>query len=109
LDSTAEKKEAEATAAVGGTAGLHGGGVTGDRPELAPVARGSPRVGRKQEGELGNSFRASPEGGRRRGGRAMRQRGGGHGCSVGEVLHLADGHWSSPGRESATWRIFPGG
>jgi hypothetical protein len=28
---------------------------------------------------------------------------------VGEVLHLADGHWSGPGRESATWRIFPGG
>jgi hypothetical protein len=33
LDSTARKKEARATAAVGGTAGLHGGGVTGDRPE----------------------------------------------------------------------------
>jgi hypothetical protein len=27
------KKEAGATAAVGNTAGLHGGGVTGDRPE----------------------------------------------------------------------------
>jgi hypothetical protein len=33
LDSTAGKKEAGATAAVGSTAGLHGGGVTGDRPE----------------------------------------------------------------------------
>jgi hypothetical protein len=27
------KKEAKATTAVGNTAGLHGGGVTGDRPE----------------------------------------------------------------------------
>jgi hypothetical protein len=33
LDSTAGKKEARATVAVGGTAGLHGGGVTGDRLE----------------------------------------------------------------------------
>jgi hypothetical protein len=33
LDLTAGKKEAGATAVVGGTAGLHGGGVTGDRPE----------------------------------------------------------------------------
>jgi hypothetical protein len=32
LDSTA-RKEAGATTAVGGTAGLHSGGVTGDRPE----------------------------------------------------------------------------
>jgi hypothetical protein len=28
---------------------------------------------------------------------------------VGEVLHLADGRWSGPGRESAASRIFPGG
>jgi hypothetical protein len=33
LDSTAGKKEAGATVAVGGTAGLHGGRVTGDQPE----------------------------------------------------------------------------
>jgi hypothetical protein len=31
LDSTAGKKEAGETVAVGGMAGLHGGGVTGDR------------------------------------------------------------------------------
>jgi hypothetical protein len=40
LDSTAEKKEAGATAAVGGTAGLHGGGVTGDRPKLGSGGQG---------------------------------------------------------------------
>jgi hypothetical protein len=34
LDSTAGKKEAGAMAAVGGMAGLHGGRVTGDRPDL---------------------------------------------------------------------------
>jgi hypothetical protein len=34
LDSTTGKKEAGATAAVGVMARLHGGGVTGDRPEL---------------------------------------------------------------------------
>jgi hypothetical protein len=32
---------------------------------------------------FGNSFRASPEGGQRRGGRVTRRRGGGRGCSVG--------------------------
>jgi hypothetical protein len=40
---------------------------------------------------------------------AMTRGGGGWMCSVGEVLHLADGRWSGLGRESATWRIFPGG
>jgi hypothetical protein len=40
---------------------------------------------------------------------AMTRGGGGWRCSVGEVLHLADGRWSGSGRESATWRIFPGG
>jgi hypothetical protein len=34
LDSTAGKKEAGATAAVGGTTGLHRGGATGESPEL---------------------------------------------------------------------------
>jgi hypothetical protein len=38
----------------------------------------------------------------------MTRGGGGWRCSVGEVLHLADGRWSDLGRESATWRIFPG-
>jgi hypothetical protein len=40
LDSTAGKKEAGATVAVGGTAGLHGGRVTGDRPELGSSGQG---------------------------------------------------------------------
>jgi hypothetical protein len=40
LDSTAGKKEARATATVGGTAGLHDGGVTGDRPELGSGGQG---------------------------------------------------------------------
>jgi hypothetical protein len=98
-----------ATAAMGGTAGLHGGRVTGDRPELGSNGQGITAGWPKARGRIGNSFRASPEGGLWRGGRAMRWRGGGRGCSMGEVLHLVDGHWSGLGRESATWRIFPGG
>jgi hypothetical protein len=109
LDSTAGKKEAGATVAVGGMAGLHNSGVTGDRSELGSGGQGITAGSPEARGRIGNSFRASPEGGRRRGGRTMRGRGGGRGCSVGEVLHLADGHWSGLGRESVTWRIFPGG
>jgi hypothetical protein len=55
LDSTAGKKEVGATAVVGGTAGLHGGGVTGDRPKLGfdgqGITVGSPKV-RGRIGEL---------------------------------------------------------
>jgi hypothetical protein len=40
LDSTAGKKDAGATAAVGVMAGLHGGGVTGDRSELGSDGQG---------------------------------------------------------------------
>jgi hypothetical protein len=56
LDSTTGKKEARATAAVGGTAGLHGGGVTGDRLEqcfnaLKITVRSQGGVG--EDGEAG--------------------------------------------------------
>jgi hypothetical protein len=50
------KKEAGATTAVGDTAGLHGGGVTGDRPEwrfgaLKLAVRNQGGVG--EDGEAG--------------------------------------------------------
>jgi hypothetical protein len=56
LDSMAGKKEAGATAAVGGTAGVHGGRVTGDQPEwrfdaLKLTVTGQGGVG--QDGEAG--------------------------------------------------------
>jgi hypothetical protein len=55
LDSTTGKKEAGATAALGGTAGLHSGGVTGDRLELGfggqEITAGWPEV-RGRIGEL---------------------------------------------------------
>jgi hypothetical protein len=56
LDSTDGKKEAEATAAVGGTVGLHSGGVTGDRLEwhfgaLKLAVRSQGGVG--EDGEAG--------------------------------------------------------
>jgi hypothetical protein len=109
LDSTARKKEAGATAAVGGTAGLHGGGVTGDRPELGSGGQGITVGWPEVRGRIGELVLSLTGGGWQQGGRAMRRHGGDRGGSVGEVLHLADGRWSGPGRESATWRIFPGG
>jgi hypothetical protein len=65
LDSTAEKKEAGATAAVGGTAGVHGGGVTGDRPEwrfgvLKLAVRSQGGVG--EDGEAGGDVGEALEG-----------------------------------------------
>jgi hypothetical protein len=72
LDSTAEKKEAGATTAVGGTTGLHGGGVTGDRPELGSGGQGITAGWPEVRGELGTRLRrwlgaGSPElAGRRR-------------------------------------------
>jgi hypothetical protein len=64
LDSTAGK-EVGATAAVGGTAGLHGGGVTGDRPErcfnaLKLTVRSQGGVG--QDGEAGGDVGEELEG-----------------------------------------------
>jgi hypothetical protein len=53
LDSTAGEKEAGATAAVGGTAGLHGGGVTGDRPELGSDGQGITAGWLKVRGRIG--------------------------------------------------------
>jgi hypothetical protein len=40
LDSTAGKKEAGAMATVGGAVGLHGSGVTRDRPDLGSGGQG---------------------------------------------------------------------
>jgi hypothetical protein len=61
LDSTTGKKEAGATAAVSSTAGLHGGGVTGDRLELGSggqeITAGWPEV-RGRIGELVPSLTA---------------------------------------------------
>jgi hypothetical protein len=65
LDSTARKKEAGATAAVVGMAGLHGGGVTGDRPErcfdaLKLTVRSQGGVG--EDGEAGGDVGEALEG-----------------------------------------------
>jgi hypothetical protein len=53
LDSTAGKKEARATAAVGGTAWLHDGGVTGDRLELGSGGQGITAGWLKVRGRIG--------------------------------------------------------
>jgi hypothetical protein len=65
LDSTDGKKEAGATTAVGDTAGLHGGGVTGDRPEwrfgaLKLAVRSQGRVG--EDGAAGGDVSEALEG-----------------------------------------------
>jgi hypothetical protein len=65
LDSTTGKKEAGATAAVGDTTGLHGGGVTGDRPEwrfgaLKLTVRSQGGVG--EDGEAGGDVGEALEG-----------------------------------------------
>jgi hypothetical protein len=65
LDSTAGKKEAGATAAVGGMTGLHGGGVTGDQPEwrfgaLKLAVRSQGGVG--EDGEAGGDVSEALEG-----------------------------------------------
>jgi hypothetical protein len=49
------------------------------RPPTAPVSNGTGQGVEEEEWDAGNSFRASPEGGRQRGGRALRRRGGGRG------------------------------
>jgi hypothetical protein len=59
LDSTTGKKEAGATAVVGSTVRLHGGGVTGDRPEwrfgaLKLTVRSQGAVG--EDGEAGGDI-----------------------------------------------------
>jgi hypothetical protein len=59
LNLTIGKKEAGATAAMGGTAGLHGGGVTRDRPErcfdaLKLTVRSQGGVG--EDGEAGGDI-----------------------------------------------------
>jgi hypothetical protein len=64
LDSTAGK-EAGATAALSGTVGLHGGGVTGDRPErcfdaLKLTVRSQAGVG--EDGEAGGDVGEALEG-----------------------------------------------
>jgi hypothetical protein len=53
LDSMARKKEAGATAAVGGATWLHGGGVTGDRPKLGSGGRGITAGWPKVRGRIG--------------------------------------------------------
>jgi hypothetical protein len=65
LDSTVGKKGAGATVAVGGTAGLHGGGVTGDQPEwrfgvLKLAVRSQGGVG--EDGEAGGDVGEALEG-----------------------------------------------
>jgi hypothetical protein len=65
LDSTARKKEAGATAAVGNTAGLHSGGVTGDQlewrfGELKLAVRSQGGVG--EDGEAGGDVGEALEG-----------------------------------------------
>jgi hypothetical protein len=65
LDSTARKKKAGATAAVGGTVGLHGGGVIGDRLErcfdaLKLTVRSQGGVG--EDGEAGGDVGEALEG-----------------------------------------------
>jgi hypothetical protein len=56
LDSTAGKKEAGAMAAVGSTAGLHSGGVTGDRPEWS---FGVLKLAVRRQGGVGEDGEAS--------------------------------------------------
>jgi hypothetical protein len=65
LDSTAGKKEAGATATVGGTTGLHDGGVTEDRLEwrfgaLKLAVRSQGGVG--EDGEAGGDVGEALEG-----------------------------------------------
>jgi hypothetical protein len=65
LDSTVGKKEAGATVAVGGTAGLHGGRVTGDQPKwrfgvLKLAVRSQGGVG--EDGEVGGDVGEALEG-----------------------------------------------
>jgi hypothetical protein len=62
---------------------MNGTKLTGARPSAAPVLKCASQRAEDGETGLGNPFRASPEGERRRGGMTMRRRGGGHGCSVG--------------------------
>jgi hypothetical protein len=109
MDSTIGKKEAGATVAVGGTTGLHGSGVTGDRPELGSGGQGITAGWLEARGRIGELIPSLT------GGWVVARRPGDETARwwsrvlVGEVLHLADGRWSGPGRESATWRIFPSG
>jgi hypothetical protein len=53
------------------------------RPPAASISKGASQGAEEEEWDARNSFRASPGGGRWRGGRASRQRGGGRGGSVG--------------------------
>jgi hypothetical protein len=57
--------------------------LVGAQPPAAPVSKGAGQGVEEEEWDAGNSFRASPEGGRWRGGRALRRRGGGRGGSLG--------------------------
>jgi hypothetical protein len=84
LDSTAGKKEAGATAAVGGIAGLHGGGVTRDRPELGSGGQGITAGWTEVRGRIG------------------------------ELIPSLTGGWAAarrPGDETARWwsRVLGGG
>jgi hypothetical protein len=54
--------------------------LVGAQPLAAPVSKGVGQGAKEEEWDAGNSFRASPEGGRRRGGRASRRHGGGRGA-----------------------------
>jgi hypothetical protein len=54
----------------GGADRGHGGALTGAWPPTAPVHGSSPAGAQQREGNVGNSARASPGLGRRRGGRA---------------------------------------
>jgi hypothetical protein len=64
--------------------GMDGGTeLVGARPSGAPVSKGAGQGAEEEEWDTRNSFRASPEGGRRQGGRASRRRGGGRGAQWG--------------------------
>jgi hypothetical protein len=62
LDSTAGKKEAGATLAVGGMARLHSGGVTEDRPELGSGGQGITAGWPEVRGRIGELVLSLTEG-----------------------------------------------
>jgi hypothetical protein len=103
LHSTAGKKEAGATAAVGGTGGLHGGGVTGDRPELGSggqgITAGWPEV-RGRIGELVPSLTGGWAAARRPGDETVAGVVWGGRARRGESSPVVDLAWDAPERRA---------